>query len=148
MVATMNYFAGRFATARQLFQQSLELDLSLFMAHSRLAEILEREGRWDEAVLERRRAADGNPDLGSLLVDLGATLTRAGRAEEAADAFDQAALLNPRYAEAFYQAGVTALALGRTDAGRRALERYMELAPRRHAARVAELRMRLDSLGG
>jgi tetratricopeptide (TPR) repeat protein len=146
MVATMNFYAGRFSTAEKLYRQALEADLSLFMAHSRLAEIHEREGRWDEAIAERHRAVEGNPDHGNLLVELGMTLARAGRVREAAEAFEQAGITNPLDPHAFYHAGIAALDLGRTDEGRRWLERYLNLAPRRAASQVADVRARLASI--
>lgn len=146
MAATMHFYAGRFAKAGQMYRETLEADLSLYMAHSQLARILERQGRWDDAIAERRRATEANPEHGNLLADLGFTLKRAGRTEEAVDAFEQATLVNPRDADAFYQAGTAALALGRTDAGRRYLERFVALAPRWAASQVAVARAQLDSL--
>ncbi len=145
LLAMMSFYSGRDEVAESLFRQALEADLSLFMAHERLAGIYERANRMEEAVAERRRAVEVDPDNSALLTGLGATLLRADQTEAALDAFTRAMTVNPRDAEAAYQAGRLALRLGRADLARHSLERFMAIAPARMAARVDEAR---ELLGG
>lgn len=147
MAATMLYFAGQLEVASLLFREALGLDPSLYMAHSRLARIHEHSRRWDEAVLERQRAVDVNPENSDLLVHLGWTLSKANRPEPAYDAFERASVMNPRDPEAPYHAGLTALELGRKEIARASLVRFLALAPGRMASEAADARRHLEALG-
>jgi Tfp pilus assembly protein PilF len=147
MAAMMHSFTGQREVASLLLREALTVDPSLYMAHTQLAAMLEQTGAWDEAVLERQRAVDANPENGELLIDLGLTLARAGRMEPALAAFDQGGELNPRDPRAPYHAGVTAMQLGRNDVARRLLERFLAIAPSRMAPEMAQARLHVTTLG-
>jgi predicted Zn-dependent protease len=66
--------------------------------------------------------------------------------EEAADAFQLAMGTNPRDPYAPYLAGITALRLNRRREARQAFERFLSLAPSRHAVQIAEVRDQLPLL--
>jgi tetratricopeptide (TPR) repeat protein len=72
--------AGDTTVAREALKSALELDVSLYQAHSRLADLAEAGGDLEETLVERKRAIEVNPDDGSLQVDLGVSLLQAGRA--------------------------------------------------------------------
>jgi tetratricopeptide (TPR) repeat protein len=147
MAAIMHYSIGHGQIASLLFREALTVDPSLYMAHSDLARMLEEAGAWNEAVLERQRAVDVNPENSELLTDLGVTLTRAGKPEAALAAFDQGAQMNPRDPKVAYHAAVTALQLGRKDVARSSLERFLKIAPSRMASEMSEARRHLAALG-
>jgi tetratricopeptide (TPR) repeat protein len=145
-LATMLYLAGHNHQAAPTFRRALEFDVGLYPAHVQLARMLEAEGRWEEAVLERRAALDANPDDSVLLMDLGQTLMRAGKLEEAAEALQNAMAANPRDPHAPYLAGSIALRLDRKQAARQAFERFLAIAPTRYAAQITEVRQQLSML--
>jgi tetratricopeptide (TPR) repeat protein len=145
-LATLLYLGGHNEQAAPTFRRALEFDVGLYPAHVQLARMLEAEGRWEEALLERRAALDANPDDSVLLMDLGQTLMRMGKLEEAAEALQNAMAANPRDPYAAYLAGATALRLDRRDAARRAMEHFLAIAPSRYSAQIAEVRERLAFL--
>jgi len=145
-LATMLYLAGRYDEAAPTFRRALEFDIALYPAHVQLARIAEARHDWDDAVSERRAAIDASPDDPGLVTDLGATLLRAGKLEEASEVLSLAMGAAPRDARVPYLAGIVALRLGREEAARQALTRFLEVAPTRFAAQIAETRDQLHTL--
>jgi tetratricopeptide (TPR) repeat protein len=77
-LASIRHAAGSTEQALQLYRQTLENDLGLYMAHVQMANIFEADRRYPEAIEERKRAVDANPDDPSLLTDLGVTIGKSG----------------------------------------------------------------------
>lgn len=98
--------------ARALYEQVLAHDLAFYMAHVRLAEIHEADGRLAEALVERRRALETNPEDPTLHFELGLTLSRMGETEAARDAFAEAWKQNPRNARALFSMAQAQYVLG------------------------------------
>jgi tetratricopeptide (TPR) repeat protein len=146
LTAMMLFYTGAGDVAAQLLQEALTEDPSLYMAHSRLADLDERGGRLPEAALERQRAVDSNPDNADLLVDLGLTLKRMGKVEDAAKAFEEAERLNPRDPRPSYQRATIAMEQGHTDVARATLTRFLGLAPSRMKADLDDAHRRLEAL--
>ncbi|MGH7702912.1 MAG: tetratricopeptide repeat protein [Gemmatimonadales bacterium] len=138
--------AGRTEEAVRLLQESLENDLGLYPAHSRLAVILEEKHQYDRAVEERQRAVAADPENPSLLLDLGSTLIKASQPEAAGSALQQAIDANPRNARPYYLLGHVAEQLGAKDQAENAYTRFIELAPSRFSTQIAEVRTRLAAL--
>lgn len=145
-LATMLYLAGRYDEAAPTFRRTLEFDIALYPAHVQLARIAEARHDWDDAIRERHAAIDANPDDPGLVTDLGATLLLAGKLEDASDALSLAMGAAPRDARVPYLAGIVALRLGRQAEARQALSRFLEVAPTRFAAQIAETRDQLRAL--
>jgi tetratricopeptide (TPR) repeat protein len=138
--------AGSLAVARAALREALLADLTLFQAHSRLAEIAEAQGEPEEAIAERRSALAIAPEVARLEVDLGISLLQMGRTAEARDAFASAAGRAPRdpVAQLFlFQAALTLQDRPLAERSLEALERY---APLRNRDQVAEARRRLGEL--
>ncbi len=146
MAAMMLDFAGQADVASLLLREALGTDPSLYMAHSQLARLHEDAERWEEAVIERQRAVDANPENGSLLVDLGLTFSRAGKLDSSLDAFTQAAAMNPRDPNAPYHAAVTALRLERIEVARRYFENFLSIAPSRMKSEISDAHRQLLSI--
>lgn len=138
--------AGNGPEAERLYQRVLESDLSYYMAHARLAEMYETERRWVEAVSERRRAVDANPEDPSLVFALGLTLANAGVLTEADSVLRRAAAANPREARAEYVLGIVNVRLGRPAEAREAFNTFLALAPSRYAEMIADARQQLATL--
>jgi len=145
-LATVEAAAGKNGDAFSLFQQAVQEDIGLYMAHVRLANLLEGAKDYAGAIKERQRAIDANPDDPSLVMDLGVTLGKAGQFAEAADRFQQALDANPRDVRPLFWLGIADQQLGRTDAARASFERYVSLAPSRYDRQLAMARDRLAQL--
>ena len=145
-LATMRHFSGQYDEALATYRRTLEFDVGLYQAHIQIARIFETRGMWDSALVARRAAIDANPDDGSLVADLGATLALSGRDSEAeavlADAVERAPL-DPRAA---YLLGLMALRREHPDLARRSFERFLAIAPSRYATQAAEVRQHLAAL--
>ena len=137
---------GHPAVARAAFREALTVDLALYQAHSRLADLAEMNGNTEEAVTERRAAIDLAPDVGRLHLDLGITFLQAGRSAEAEAELQQAAASLP------WDPGVqlflfqSALANSDRPTAERAFAALALFAPRRNADQVADARRMLAAL--
>lgn len=146
ILAHLHQRGGHLQEAERLYLQVLEQNLGVYTAHMELARIHEAQGRWDEAIGERRSAIDVNPDDPSLVFDLGVTLANAGRDSLAFVTLQSAVTANPRETRASYALGIVAARLHRYDEARSALERFLGLAPSRYASQIADARSRLQGL--
>jgi Tfp pilus assembly protein PilF len=138
--------AGGAAVAQAALRDALLVDLTLYQAHSRLADIAEAQGDVEEAIAERRSAIAIAPEIGRLHVDLGITLLQAGRTQEAKEALTEAVELAPwdPVAQLFlFQSALTLSDRATATQALAALERY---APLRNHEQVAEARSRLAEL--
>ena len=137
---------GRTDEAVTTYQRLLARDLSVWMAHVRLAKIHDDRGEWSEAIRERRLAIGAAPEDASLLLDLGITLSRAGRPEEAVGPLAQAQAGLPRNFRVPYWQGLVALQRARPADAREAFGRFLSLVPSRYTGEIAEVRGRLRDL--
>ena len=146
VLADLNRAAGHASEAEDLYHQVVLNDLGFYMAHARLADLYEEQGRWGEAVLERRRAIDANPEDPSLMYDLGATLADAHRDLEAEPVLQDASEANPREIRAAYFLGLVEARLGKLEDARTALKRFIALAPSRYSSMRKDAEEYLASL--
>jgi len=144
-MAYVEYLSGQYPRAAQLFNEVLEYDLGLYMAHVWRAEMLERTRSWYDAAYERRKALELDPENTSLMRDLAITLWRSQRAEEAAEVLFEAVELNPRDPWLSYYLGHALDRLDRPDEAREQWQRFVAIAPSGMAEEVAEVRARLGA---
>jgi protein O-mannosyl-transferase len=99
-------------------------------AHSNLGDVLDAEGRPDEAMVQRIEALRLKPDSATVHNNVGTTLARIpGRLNEAVSQFEEALRLKPNYAEAENNLGNALAAEGRTDEALDHLQRALRLKP-------------------
>jgi Tfp pilus assembly protein PilF len=146
LLAVVHHAAGRDEKAIPLFQEAIANDIGLFMAHVYLAGIYESQGKWDDALAERRHAVDASPDEATLYEELGTTLYNTGRYAAADTVYRQALRINPRGTFPHYALGLIALQLNQPQEARTQFTDYLELAPARMAAYVVDARKRLAAL--
>lgn len=146
-IAEFQQAAGNDDQAVESYQAALEKDLSLFMAHVRLADIYQKRKDFEHAIAERKDAINTNPDDPSLQIDLGVTLGLAGRFDEARTALKAATDALPRNADAWYWLGVASEQVGRKDDARHAFEHVVAVAPSRMQPRVDQAKAHLARLG-
>ncbi len=140
VLATLTHRANRLDEAEGLYREVLEQDIGLYTAHVQLARIFESKKMWNEAIDERNRAIDTNPEDPSLLLDLGGTLAQTGRWSEAAEVLERACAANPRDARGPYLLGLAAQKLGNRDSARAAFRRFLAIAPSKYAQQITEVR--------
>lgn len=145
-LATMRHFSGQYGEALATYRRTLEFDVGLYQSHIQIARIFEARSMWDSAIVARRSAIDANPDDGSLVTDLGATLALSGRESEAEAVLADAVARAPLDPRAAYLLGLMALRRDHADVARRSFERFLAIAPSRYAAQVAEVRQHLAAL--
>jgi Tfp pilus assembly protein PilF len=138
--------AGSPAVAKAALREALLIDLTLYQAHSRLAEIAEAQGQVEEAIDERRSAIGIAPDIARLHVELGITLLQAGRPAEAKDALAEAVAIAPRDPVAQLFLFQAAMMLADRPTATRALAALEISAPARNREQVADARVRLAEL--
>jgi Flp pilus assembly protein TadD len=142
----MKQRAGAYTEAIDLYRQSVENDVGLYMAHVHLADVYEDHQMIGDAVSERRAAVNANPDDPTLLLDLGKTLARAGQFPEAEQAFRDAITANVRDPRPHYYLGVVAQHESKLDLARTAFMDFISLAPSRYTQQVADAKQRLATL--
>ena len=137
---------GHAEAAESLYQQVVERDLSLDLAHMQLARLYESAARWPDAIRERRAALEIAPENSTFLYDLGVTLLEAGQLSEAVDTLRDVILRCPRSTRTYYALGLTLERLQQPQAARDAYDRFLQLAPSRYTDMIADARERLAHL--
>jgi tetratricopeptide (TPR) repeat protein len=146
MLASLHHMAGHTDSAVALYQQTLENDLGLVMAHTYLASIHEGAGRSEQAMVERRRAAEVNNDDPTALFDLAASYFNAGQLIEADEPLRQAIKLNERYSPSYYLLGRVTEELGLPEEARDHYKEFLVRSPLRSQELRADATHRLDKL--
>ena len=129
MLAALHHVAGHTDSAVALYQEALEHDLGLVMAHTYLASIYDKTGRAEDAMTERRRAAEVSSDDPTALFDLGMSLFNWGMTTQAQEPLRQAITLNARYSPPYYLLGRVDEDLGRVAEARDHYTRFLTLSP-------------------
>lgn len=145
-LAYVDQQAGHAEAAESLYQEVIERDLSLDLAHMQLARLYENAARWPEAIRERRAALEIAPENSTFLYDLGVTLLEAGQLSEAADILRNVILRCPRNTRSYYALGLTLERLQQPQASHDAYDVFLKLAPSRYADMIADAKERLAHL--
>jgi tetratricopeptide (TPR) repeat protein len=145
-LATIQHEAGRPEEALKLYREALENDIGLYMAHVQMANMLEQDHNYSEAITERQRAVDANPDDPSLVMDLGVTLGKAGRFADAEEALQRAEEANPRDARILFWLGLCQMEQHKNEEAKASLTRFLAVAPSRWEKQIGMANQRLASL--
>lgn len=145
-LAHIKQAGGSTEEALELYRKTLENDIGLYMAHVQMANIFEAQKRYPEAIEERKRAVDANPDDASLLTDLGVTIGKSGRFAEAEEVLQRAAVANPRDARVPFWAGLCQVEQGKREEAKASLSRFLAMAPARWEKQIAMAKQRLATL--
>jgi len=145
-LASIQSQAGRQDEAMKLYRAALENDIGLYMAHVQMANMLEQSHRYSEALLERQRAVDADPDDPSLVMDLGVTLGKAGRFPEAEEALRRAQEANPRDARVFFWLGLCQMEQDKRTEAKATFTHFLAVAPSRWEQQIGMANQRLSWL--
>ncbi len=146
VLATLHHLVGESDSAIALYQESLEHDLGLVMAHTYLANIYEETGRAADALLERRRATEVSEDDPSAWFDLAVSLFNTGQTVAADEPLRRAISLNARFAPPYYLLGRVTEELGLPDEAREHYTKFLARAPLRLETLRADAQQRLEKL--
>lgn len=103
-----------------------KLNATTYLAHGHL---LERQGAFEKAELQYRKALDLQPDFVTARNRLGITLNQLGRHEEASEQFTRAIRLQPGEAYLYNNLGFSLLLEGKLPEAEQAIRRALELKP-------------------
>ena len=145
-IASISHAAGKNAEAVRLYREAAENDLGLYMAHVRLAAIHEAARNYPNAIAERKRAIDANPDDATLHLDLGIALGKSGDFAAAEKAIRVTTERIPRHVEAWFWLGLALEQQGKRSEARDAYQQVVELAPSRLKARSDAARQKVTAL--
>jgi tetratricopeptide (TPR) repeat protein len=145
-LASVLHAAGETDAALDLYRKTLEADLGLYMAHVQMANIFEAQRRYPDAIEERKRAIDANPDDASLVMDLGVTIGKAGKFAEAEEVLRQAAEANPRDPRVPFWAGLCQAEQGKREEAKVSFTRFLVMAPARWDKQIGVAKQRLAGL--
>lgn len=146
MLAALHHAAGHTDSAIALYQESLEHDLGLVMAHTYLASIHEQAGRDSAALLERQRAVEVSSEDPAALFDLAVSLFNAGRMRECVQQLYRVTVLHERFAPPHYLLGRAAESFGQSDLAHEEYTKFLALAPMRMTDLRADAQQRLEKL--
>ncbi|HEX7335778.1 MAG TPA: tetratricopeptide repeat protein [Gemmatimonadales bacterium] len=145
-LANVTHAAGHTERALDLYRKTLENDLGLYMAHVQMANIYEAQRRYPEAIEERQRAVNANPDDPSLVLDLGVTVGKSGKFAEAEVLLQQAAEANPRDPRVPFWMGLCQAEQGKRDEAKASFTRFLAMAPARWDKQIGMAKQRLAAL--
>lgn len=112
-----------------LWRDVIAKNPSSWLAQNNLANVLDREGRTEEAMPYYEAALRLNPDYPEGQINMGIALVDLGRYEEALPHYKKAIELSPTWADAYYDHGV---ALGKLRRFDEAIEQYAKAIDCRH----------------
>lgn len=145
-LAYLHQQVGHTQVAESLYQQVIEHDLSLDLAHMQLARLYETAERWPDAVRERRAALMIAPDDPTFLYDLGVTLLEARQLGDAAETLRRVIARCPRNTRAYYALGLVLERMQQPQSAGEAYDRFLQLAPSRYADMIADAKARREHL--
>jgi tetratricopeptide (TPR) repeat protein len=118
-----------YRTPLTLYEATLRLNPTAWMAHTNLAGLLLQSGRAEEALPHLEAALKINPNLPEAENNFGSALRRLGRTSEALAHFERAVRLRPGYLEALNNLGLALTDLGRLDEAIAQFEAALRVRP-------------------
>ncbi len=121
---------GRYAEAREHFEDAIRMDDSLVGAYVGLARLARFESTDEGEILSAAQVAVSvGPQDPSALTSMGAALNACGRFEEAARYLEQVIAGDESYAPALFELGLSRAFLGAREEARAQWRRYVALEP-------------------
>ncbi len=133
---------GRYDKAHQykeetnLYRTAVQKGIESGMLHSRMADLLLREGKTDEAITEYEKAVQYNPSDTGSLANLATACLHEGRLDDAERTFERILVMNPNNATAQNGLGLIAIQRRNPQAARGYFERAVQLNPNLLEAQV------------
>ncbi len=145
-IGFLHLYARRLDEARDAFRNAIRIDSLNGAAHDGLANILQMEGKVEEAIAELQIALRFDPNQPRALSTLASLISQKDNQDEALKLCKRAIHLSPKYAPAHSNLGLIFRRRDNFDAAEESYLEAIELDPRLDAARVnlAQLYIRQD----
>src|SRR5215471_13599982 len=117
------------------YTEALRLQPSYAGAHYNLGNVLNRQGKMQEAIQQYTEALRLQPTYAEAQHNLGATLADDGHIAEAIEHYTEALRLRPRYVNAHYNLGIALAKQGRLAEAQQHFAEVLRLDPTHTAAR-------------
>jgi len=121
--------AGRLETAADLYEQIIDIDSTLALAHYKRGNVLKNLRRLEEAVASYTSAIELDPTYANAYCNRGVVLAALQRFDAALSSYDQAIAHNPGDALAHYNRSASLLELGRPTEALAGLEQAIAINP-------------------
>jgi len=127
--------AGYWRNSRTLFERAQAVTQNNFKAHQNLGNVLEKEGRLDEAMIQYLKAADIKPQLARIHENVANVLTQQRHFDQALSRITHALSINPDSATGQNSLAVILLSTNRIAEAETPSRRSVELDPENIEAR-------------
>lgn len=104
-----------YANEETLWRDTAAKNPSSLLAHNNLAELLNQQGRIEEAIVEYYEAVRTEPEFVGARLNLALCLMKQGRFEAAFEQLDEARRILPQFPVTYYNLGVVMDAMGKCD---------------------------------
>ncbi len=125
---------GYWKNSQTLADRALACTANNYMAHAMLGDVLLREGKPDEAIIQFKSALAIKPDLLEARNNLGNALAREGKLDEAISDFNEVIRINPDYADAHFNLGLALSQKGRAGESIAEFTKVIQINPVHAAA--------------
>ena len=125
-------------SAKIYYEQAIEADSLLPVAHAWMSELYENAGQLNDALRHALAALQANPNEVEYGYRVGLMLFQLGRAEEALPYFNTVVQFWPAHEGAVFNLGRTLQVLGREEEGQRFIDRIPEIRALHQQAMLAE----------
>ena len=120
---------GWWKNSETLFRHAVAVTKDNYVAHDLLADALNRENRFDEAIEQLQAALNQRPDIAKLHYHLGRAFEGRRQWDQAIREYQEATKLNPYYIEAYNNLGMALGRKGLPDEAIHQFQRALQLAP-------------------
>ncbi|MDZ8260548.1 tetratricopeptide repeat protein [Nostoc sp. ChiQUE01b] len=127
--ALTRHQAGDFKFAELYYRQAIALQPDLGKSHSNLGEILQKQGRLNDAIKSCQQAIKIKPDDANAYHNLGYFFHEKGRFEQAIEAYEKALSIQPDLAVTYNNLGNLLKAQNRIDAAIESYQKAIKIRP-------------------
>ncbi|MCW5315414.1 tetratricopeptide repeat protein [Nostoc sp. KVJ3] len=120
---------GDFKIAELYYRQAIALQADLVQAHNNLGEVLQKQGRLNDALKSFQELIKIKPDYPYVHHNLGCLLEEQGKVEEAIEAYKKALSIKPDLAITHHNLGNALKALNRFDAAIESYQQAIKIRP-------------------
>jgi serine/threonine-protein kinase len=130
---------GLLTDAVDSLRKAAELDPKDAASRTSIGGVLLELGKQEEALASHRKAVELGPKKASTHYGLGITLYTLGRMDEAITAYKNAIAVDPNFYSTYGNLGQILMLRGSFAEAGQAFQRFLDLAPREHPARITVL---------
>jgi Tfp pilus assembly protein PilF len=120
---------GVWKNSRELSEHALKVTKGNYVAHTILGDVLDDQGKSDEAIMQYKEALRIMPTYEAAHNSLGTVLAKQGLFDEAMKSFSASVRLNPMYADGYVNMGLCMVSMGRFQEALRYFQEVQRINP-------------------